>query len=369
MCCSGEVDEKKPKAKPKKWFEPGEGDMNESEVLFSALLLCKSAESASNGRDELQKWSSAVLSEEKNAIELKQHWKPPTDKRVPIDFFGPLIYVFKNRGWPRPELTAVGLAMQAWRGAGQFDGLTGDYLQNYFGRTPLAIKVSSKRPAPVRWKSWAVVRIARLLHGSFHALRALLKLDAESEDAKPSFIVMAEQAERITSLERELQEQTAAANKIKKAWRMSAARLKAKNSAVTEARRDERSKAMGKKAAEVAEVKSDAKRKIEEIRASARHEAEDKCADKLSASRARARKVEKLASLYQPTLKRAKEAEEELKSVKADLEEKFEAEEAMDESGVLSAADALTMWCSRCRRGSRRAPQVEAVEAAGAPSM
>ena len=119
-------------------------DMNESEVLFSALLLCKSAQSAPDGRSELGKWASAVLSEERRATELRAAWKPPTDKRAGPDFFGPLTYVFERRSWPRPELTAVGLAMQAWRGEGQYDGLDGELLHGYLSRKPLAARVSSK---------------------------------------------------------------------------------------------------------------------------------------------------------------------------------------------------------------------------------
>jgi len=173
--------------------------MNPSEVLFCALLLCTAAESAPNGRFELDKWSSLVLSEERRATELAAAWKPPGEKRIAIDFFSPLEHVFNKRSWPRPVLDMVGRAMQAWRGEGQFDGLDGELLHNYIDRTPLAACAVSKTKPPARWKSWAVVRIARLLYSSAHTLRKLLKLDAESEEAKPAHVVMAEPRGRCSS--------------------------------------------------------------------------------------------------------------------------------------------------------------------------
>ena len=171
---------KEPKASPKDWIAKGEANMNESEVLFCALLLIKSTEKVPRGRDDLSKWSSAVLCEEKHATELQAAWTPPEDKRILTDFFGPLAYVFKKCQWPLHELDAVGLAMQAWRRAGHFNGLTGKLLHNYIIRTPLTVRTSSKTAPPARWRSWAVVRIARLLYESHSALRKLLKLDVEN---------------------------------------------------------------------------------------------------------------------------------------------------------------------------------------------
>ena len=170
-CAIAAADEsikKEPKNEPKRWFEPGEADMNSSEVLFCALLLIKSAESAPNGRADLEKWSSAVLSEERNAMELAAAWKPPNDRRIEIDFFGPLERVFK-RSWPYPELDAIGLAMQAWRRDGQFDELKGHVLSNYLTRTPLAARTCKKTAPPKRWRSWAAVKIGRLIYTSVPA--------------------------------------------------------------------------------------------------------------------------------------------------------------------------------------------------------
>ena len=262
--------------------------MNSSEVLFCALLLTKDAESAPDGRSSLEHWSSAVLSEEKHALELEAAWKPRTDKRTAIDYFGPLERVFK-RSWPYAELDTVGLAMQAWRRDGQYDGLTGELLHNYLARTPFAARTCKKTAPPKRWRSWAVIKIGRLLYDSAPALRKLLKLDVASEEVKPLHVVAAERAERISSLEAELKEQHAAAQHVQDAWRKAAGRLKKTHGAVTQARREERAKLSAKLSEE---------RKA--LKPRAREEAEAKVADNIervnrlrNEADARAREAEK----------------------------------------------------------------------------
>ena len=72
-CCTEPVVEKKPKAEPILWAQPGKDHANESEVVFYALLLCNTH----RGRvDELNSWVSRVLLEEKCASELKERWQP-----------------------------------------------------------------------------------------------------------------------------------------------------------------------------------------------------------------------------------------------------------------------------------------------------
>ena len=332
---------KEPKTKPKEWFKPGEGNMNSSEVLFSALLLIKHAESALNGRSELQTWSSAVLTEEKRAMELAAAWKPPSDKRVVHDFFGRLNHVFNSRSWPRTELDAIGLAMQAWRCEGHVDGLTGELLHNYLGaRTPLAVRTCEKTAPPKRWKSWAVVKIARLIHASAPALRTLLKLDVASEQAKPLHVVTAEQAERISSLEAELEQQKAAAKLITDAWRKSRERLKNKSKAVTEARRDERAKGVAK----AKEVQAEARRKIKEHAATVRDEIGADFSKRLATARAKARTYEKTAGLSVARLKRAHDAEHELQATRQKLDSLFEEQDAGDAAAALVKIQSMPTW-------------------------
>ena len=56
---------------------------------------------------------------------------------------GPLKNVFQRGAWPRPELTAVGLAMRAWQGPGQYDGLDGELLHSYLTRKPKAAQLTA----------------------------------------------------------------------------------------------------------------------------------------------------------------------------------------------------------------------------------
>ena len=179
--------------------------------------------------------------------------------------------------------------MQAWRRDGQYDGLTGELLHNYLVRTPLACRTCKKTAPPKRWRSWAVVKIGRLLYESAPALRKLLKLDVASEEAKSLHVVAAERAERISSLEAELKEQHAAAQHVQDAWRKAAGRLKKTHGAVTQARREERAKLSAKLSEE---------RKA--LKPRAREEAEAKVADNIervnrlrNEANARAREAEK----------------------------------------------------------------------------
>ena len=329
---TGAADEackKERKNEPKKWFEPGEADMNSSEVLFCALLLTKDAESAPDGRSSLEKWSSAVLAEEKHALELEAAWKPRTEKRTAIDYFGPLERVFK-RSWPYPELDTVGLAMQAWRRDGQYDGLTGELLHNYLARTPFAARTCKKTAPPKRWRSWAVIKIGRLLYDSAPALRKLLKLDVASEEAKPLHVVAAERAERISSLEAELEQQKAAAKLISDGWRKSRERLKNKNTAVTAARHDERSKAkemIKQIKVSVHEERKEMKCQTARETAQTKTELETQYADKfetqrsgLNTARARAREAEREAAKAQRKLQRLEKRLEERAEREAEAE-------------------------------------------------
>ena len=303
--------------------------MNSTEVLFCALLLTKDAESAPNGRSDLEKWSSAVLAEEKHALELEAAWKPRTEKRTAIDYFGPLERVFK-RSWPYAELDTVGLAMQAWRRDGQYDGLTGELLHNYLARTPFAARTCKKTAPPKRWRSWAVIKIGRLLYDSAPALRKLLKLDVASEEAKPLHVVAAERAERISSLEAELEQQKAAAKLISDGWRKSRERLKNKNTAVTAARHDERSKAkemIKQIKVSVHEERKEMKCQTARETAQTKTELETQYADKfetqrsgLNTARARAREAEREAAKAQRKLQRLEKRLEERAEREAEAE-------------------------------------------------
>ena len=247
--CAVEQKEKQPKAVAKPWYERGEHDPNDAEVLFWSLLLCASAESTA----DLDFWARRVLREEFAATEMTVQWQPnesawPKANGV-SSIYTPLIKAFSKVSWRRDALDAVALAMQAWRSAGQYDGLSGHLLSVYISSPPSAARTSRKTKPPPRYRSWAVVRVARLVHDHGPKMRKLLKLDATSDEAKPLVQVAAEQSDEVAALnatvrERDatLRERVATVAKITHAWRQAATRLKAKHSAATEARRDERAK-------------------------------------------------------------------------------------------------------------------------------
>ena len=130
--------QKEPKANPKVWYEPGEAMPNASEIIFFALALCVSAESVS----ELDKWAGKVLVEEARATAMMSDWQPPSSswpvKNGTSEIYRPLVEALEKKSWSREENESVALAMQAWRGDGQVDGLNAQHLKTYRLRPPSA---------------------------------------------------------------------------------------------------------------------------------------------------------------------------------------------------------------------------------------
>ena len=92
--------DKKAKAPKKVWWEPGEADMNDAEVLFHSLAIC-----VSGGRvKDYESWVTKVLAHEADAEALKSAWKPPTDDvSKPMgkisSIYLPLVNVYKKVSW------------------------------------------------------------------------------------------------------------------------------------------------------------------------------------------------------------------------------------------------------------------------------
>ena len=175
---------KEPKASPTSWSPPGEADANASNILFWALMLCVTY----HGKiDELNRWAKDAMQEESAAEEQRSAWSPPKErwprggKYQVSSIYHPLSRAHKDVAWPDEVLGQVATAMQAWRGEGAVAGLTGAVLRNYITTAPLAVRVRSKDPPAPRYRSWAVVRVARLLHKHGAQLRALLALAPDSE--------------------------------------------------------------------------------------------------------------------------------------------------------------------------------------------
>ena len=71
-----------------------------------------------------------------------------------------------NGEWRESELDRIGVAIQAWDGDGQLDGLTGKDLVNYISKRPLGTIRNKKRgvsSAPKRWLSWSLIYVVDLV--------------------------------------------------------------------------------------------------------------------------------------------------------------------------------------------------------------
>ena len=331
-----------------------------SEVLFWSLMLCVTHVGTVK---KLETWARAVILEAPQAEALRSAWVPSTEKWSKgvfqvSEIFDPIIHAHKVE-WREESLHAIALAMQAWCDDGRVDKLTGILLKKYVYKPRLGpAKPESRREPPPRYRSWAIVRVARLLLDRGAALRRLLLLDADDEQALPSHVVMERLSLRVELLEAELREQQAASKRLQDAWRKAANRVKKKCKAVTEARRDERAKC----AAMVKEGRADAKRKISEHKATVRDEIGAEFSKRLATARAKARTYEKTAGLSKARLKRARDAEHELEATRQKLDELFEEQDAEDKAAALVKIQSMP------RRGGRSEPPGAAAAACSAPT-
>ena len=122
--------------------------------------------------EQLNNWASRVLEDEFSATQLKELWKPEgwekSKKYQVSEAFEPLEHAHKDVAWTEGALDDIALGMQAWRGEGHVDGLSGVLLKHYVRNPPLSAVVTKKRDPPPRYRSWVIVRVARMLkaHGS-----------------------------------------------------------------------------------------------------------------------------------------------------------------------------------------------------------
>ena len=309
---------------------------------------------------ELERWARDAMSE--SIEEDGKTWKPsedkwPKDKR-PLyqasSIFTPIIYVHKEVAWTEPALDVIGLAMQAWRGEGYVSKLTGQKLKHYVSKPAAGPRTDGKTAPPPRYRTKAVVQVARLLIGSGSKLRQLLQITDASE-AIPMHVVLAELEEQNVQLKHDLAIETASAKRLQKAWKTAAGRLKAKSKAVTGARRDERKKSNEKAKATVQEVKESCKRKVSELEATVRDDIRAEYDEKLSEARATACRSAKAAGLSKSRLKRLQETKDELDEIKQELEEVYEEMDTTDGIAtreVLARYNSMPTW-RRTRQSGR----------------
>ena len=330
--------------------EAGPAEANDREVLLWALMLCVTHRGRVKELDSFAR--NAVLEEQHVSISWKpdkERWPPDTLYKI-SKIFMPL-YNAHRVVWTKGALDAIGLAMQGWRGKGFISNVRGDRLKEYINKPRLGPKVESKTLPPPRYRSSAIVRVARLLVDHGPALRRLLNL-AECDDAddalKPMEVVLAELSARNAQLEEALLIEQSGAKKVQDAWRQAAKRLKDKSKAVTEARRDERAKGVAK----AKEVQAEARRKIKEHAATVRDEIGADFSKRLATARAKARTYEKTAALSVARLKRAHDAEHELEATKQQLDELFEEAEGKQEAAAaLVKIKSMPTWRPQRARG------------------
>ena len=326
-----------PLASPEKWIELGEADGNEKEILFFALLLVKNAVGSV---EVTRQWAKeVVVAELSSATELKAQWQPASSKVKNI--FG-LMDAAYNVKWDAAGLDSIGAAMRSWDGPGGHDGLWAAQLRTHWTRQPKGIR-RVKKTALLRRKSWQIVQVAELIHRRWGELRRVLKLDGMEPAAVPtardrlaeSRELVAELSARNADLEAELKRKNEAARKLQDAFRKArernAAAMKAKAAAVKAAREAAR-KVLQQKAAQMQQRIADArgraqagaKRKVAEIKVMADATAEAAHAERLARARARSRAVESQAKLAASRLRLMKEAQVELATAKAELDELHE---------------------------------------------
>ena len=333
-----------PKKAANNWFTKADKVPNSTELLLFASLIVTSDVKAA----DIRAWAASVMRyfpvfQSQGASGLLPEYRK-THKQRPSDPYQMLANAYKSE-WGETRLDSIGKAIQMWRGLGQHDGLSFNNLK----RHPREVKGRWELPE-------ALFGVASILKSNLSKLRKLLNIQEDLEELPEAWQVIEElQADKEnlgTKLEDMEVEKTGIITDLKKklknktdAHAISAKRLKTKNRAVTEARRDERNK--------LAKKHSRAK---EEMKESLRRESEALLEEQLAEKRAALEQEKQVANavfgenrLYLNTARaRAREAETErdkawrkLEKVEAELEElkHEEAEEESDEDSEEESED------------------------------
>ena len=333
---AGEPVLKKPKAASVEWYDPGNSEPNEHEILFFAFLLCMDAGNVA----DLQAWAKKVASYSIDVELQGVQWLPPVADwplhNKTSTLFARMESAFHNVR-DAVRLGVIATAMCFWDGEGRHDDLDSSHLSNYFKRKLRALSRNRKKSneGPKRWRSYSIVYVAELIHRHGVALRKALRLDGMEVDAVPTAHERALAAEaRVGELELDLDVLGRELKKAKDAKRKAAER----KAAQLEQRRDA---AKAKKAADAAKLKqrmeaatakleTRTKRALEvaEERLEVEY-AEDKAkrAKQVADARARARVVESRAKESATRLKRAQAAEARVTELATKIDVMMEAAE------------------------------------------
>ena len=319
---------------PEVYYAPGESDLNEHEVLLCGFLVAGKGFDTKTG---MLQWARAVVGEETAANEQRNHWKPQGGasggwKMVSgvSSLFSPMAAAVGST-WEEWELQRIGIAIQMWSGPGARDNLRARHLKRWLSEKPKGWRADKKtalKNAPPRWRTWSIVKVARLLLDHGDELREKLSFDEE-----PDFIM--ETGERILMMEKrngQLEEQLRAA---KRTAEKTAEALRKSNERKREGR-EERLKANSAKVQKRIEVALERmKRKAEEQTVADKKELDaakaaavegqrervEQLETQVSVARKRARTVEGKAADAVRNIERAQGAEHELEASKARVDE------------------------------------------------
>ena len=323
-CCAGQP--KEARKASTNWFDHKPGKANDTEMLFFALLVIAAAPRV----DELDAWADNVLSQS-HSTAVPTEWV--ISKKVNV----PPIYRRVEAAYkackPNALLDKIGAILQVAPDAGgKVEGLRAPQLKHHF--------TSKQKDAQKRWKTPAALKvIATLVKRRGVALRRLIHDDTPLEEWQTPREEIEQLQQQKATAESQLREKTLTLALVTDKHRQAAKRLREKNKAVTDARKDERRKIAGISKAEQKRRKEQAKAVRAKLAAAAQAKAEQRSAEataelrkRVAIARKRARDVEDSAKLSGKRLRRAQVAEKEACGLRAVFEELKAAAEETEES-------------------------------------
>ena len=329
-------------------------------MLFFALQVVSQAETAaaaSNWAQEVLRFGCGSTEPDIWPPPGAAEWKPRGPHAAPL--YQPLDQAYRAT-WRKPQLEAICLAIRAWSGVGQHDDLQPHHLYAHMANKPPGPKLPGcKGTPPVRWKSVAILRVARLVRGRGCELRRLLKIDTPMEEvptARETVKLLEGQVERLAA---EAEEEKKKRLRAEAAGRM--ARLRRKEQ-VTQMRTwkaehnllfAERLKAAAAKYKAALEVKKAEQLDRENERLAAEYQEQiERLQRERAKARARAREVESEAQSSRKRLKRAQQAEGLLKRMRKELDA-LQKEAASDVDSSVDSDDDEPRTSKRGRRDER----------------
>ena len=322
--------EKQPRAAPNEWFAQGESDPTMTEVLFMALLLV----ACDLPDDGLQKWAQQVAADGPRAEALGVAWQPLTiDEHRTRGFEGskgksklwsPLEYVFMKTVWSNTLLDTIGAGVSLWHGDGCWGNLTHSELRQHLNRSKprLGVRPNKKDPAPPRWRTWSVVRVADLIDRRFGDLKKAVKLDVATAEVSSPFERIEAQTARADAAEAQRDEARKARDKAQNAYRKASLQNKEKTQIKRDAVKEARAASKRQRDERLAEERVKSQKRLE---AAAEKAKAEKAALKESLAQRREQMEEELAAQCEQMeveVEESREAKE--KELQAEYKDKFE---------------------------------------------